>query len=432
MENLYDEITDRRFWCIMKEQKRKSRDLEAIKKSSPDRQWIIDEQYQYLKNDKKYTKQKTQELKNSNTYRRYREAIKKKIYTVFQSKWFQWLQSYLSSLWLSYNQNTQNTLIKTIQQEYLQQYSTDKIISQSLFTFLSKQPMTALSSLFTSREKLTESMSPNQQQTTLQLIDKRVSDTTLEMTIPNTPKKIQQVCKWLTAREMISFCCPDYPGSFVPWTNTRKYSMGDIGDDIWYFGSKVEQMLTMVWEDIYQSFWALEKITIIMPSYQYYDTFDTFDKSQYQNFTTKILSTGRKLAKNVQSYFAQKNIPIQVSVKLSSDLYSDQKLSERIEDISKQTEDLVQKNFAKEYEKLMKVEKATWNTTAQKEFLSYTAEWSLLPELFDPTQTLFLMPETPQMPKLVMEVQEFQSQEKETVWLPTLIIQKDRRWDTSA
>ena len=209
----------------------------------------------------------------------------------------------------------------------------------------------------------------------------------------------------------------------------------EIWDEIWFFGWKVFQIISEVGKYIKDTYNKLKYIDIIMPSYQFFQSpkrKDTTDiEQEYNEFVKKITTTWNKLKKKIDQYFIENNIKwITINIRISSTIYSDQEIIDMKSMLQKTVSETItnSETLRKEHKKLLKYEEATGNIDTNDELISYLAEWYLLEKNYD-ENTLLLVPESPQMPKLIVELQEILSKNGKIIWLPTLIIQKDRRFD---
>ena len=404
--------------------------------SNEERDKKIDEQYPYLKTKQKYIDHLKKIYYESSHREIYNKEIQKKIFSLFTNE-----ESFTTFLLEN------NIDISKEERTKIKQYVT-KATSLKLFKALwqstqeekrllhsiMKLPMAIQTTLISCINWILNQSDTNK---TKELISKWISDPEIERTIPNTQKKMEQSIKALSTEKVVCFCCPDYPGNFIDWTSIWKYDMEswEIGDDIWFFGWKVFQIISELWKDIKNTYNKLKYIDIIMPSYQFFQSpklRETKDiEQQYNEFVKKITTTWNKLKKKIDQYFIENNINwITINIRISSTIYSDQEIMDMKVKLQKTVSDTIinSETLKKENKKLLKYEEATGNIDTNDELVSYMAEWYLLEKSYD-ANTLLVIPESPQMPKLIVEIQEILSNNNELVWLPTLIIQKDRRFD---
>ena len=409
--------------------------------SNEERDKIIDTEYPYVKTKQRYIEHLKEKYYPKIPLEKYIKAIQNKIFSLF-------IDEETFTRFLSDNNIAISKEDKLMIKQFVTKTNSLKLLNilsqwttqnKELFNSIIKIPMAIQSTLTSCITWILQEYDRENTdfEKTKQLISKWISDPETERTIPNAKWKIEQTIKALSTENIVCFCCPDYPGNFVDGTSVWRYNMEswEIWDEIWFFGWKVFQIISEVGKDIKDTYNKLKYIDIIMPSYQFFQSpkyKDTTDiEQQYNEFVKKITTTWNKLKKKIDQYFIENNIKwITINIRISSTIYSDQEIIDMKSMLQKTVSETITNSeiLRKEHKKLLKYEEATGNIDTNDELISYLAEWYLLEKNYD-KNTLLLVPESPQMPKLIVELEEILSNKEKTIWLPTLIIQKDRRFD---
>ena len=404
--------------------------------SNEERNKRIDTEYPYLKTKQKYIEYLKEYWYPKIGLERYVETIRNKMFSLFvnENSFSRFLSENNIEISKEERISIKQYFIRAISSDLTNLLSEWTNTNKKLFNSITKLSMTVQTTLISCIKWITDESTSKE---TKQLLWEWISDPEIERTVPNAERKMKQTIETLNTEHIVCFCCPDYPGGFIEWTSIWKYDMesGEIGDSIWFFGGKVFQILSEFWRDLKNTYNKLKTIDIIMPSYQFFQSpkLSSYKNrnEKYDEFVKKITMTGNKLKDKIDQYFIENNISwVTINVKLSSEVYKDQDII----DLKAELQDTVSSTIRsseilkKENKKLLKYEEATGNVDPSDELASYLAEWYLL-EKFYSSKTLLLVPESPQMPKLIVELQEILSTKEKIVWLPTLIIQKDRRFD---
>lgn len=439
--NIFEKIAAQKYINLANTSKRGRRELNRLSGLLPEeRERIIDSEYPYLK---------TRQAYESHLLKEYFPKIQlKKYIAVIERKMFQ-LLTWGDSLEVFFEEFNIN--IEKKEKLLLKKYFAD-IIAQQLYIaltqelcengstpengrllwYINKLEMRVQSALTAS---INELITPAQNsESTRRLLSKRISDHETERTIPTASRKMQQTLDTLDAEKIVCFCCPDYPWSFIDWTLVWKYDMDwEVWDEIGFFGWRAFQILSEIGWELKQEYNKLKSIIIIMPSYQFYQSPQLREgddiQQKYGEFVDKLKRTGEKLKRKAECYFAQKNISwIEITVALSSEYYWDNEIDELKSELKPKVAQTIESSsiLKRDHKKLLVYEEKTWNLDPADELMGYVAEWLLLQRSFDNQKTLLVIPEPPQMPKLVAEIQEIRSSD-EVIWLPMLIIQKNTR-----
>lgn len=259
------------------------------------------------------------------------------------------------------------------------------------------------------------------------IFGKRIEDQYIDFTIPFASReKNKQMVEWLGAENAISFCCPDYKYYRDEERNLR-CDTSIVGDEIGNFWEIFIKTAKKILPEIY-TLWKLKTVNIIMPSYQIYLSPNETD---YDSYCQKLLSTANKIKKELDNYFNEIKIDIEVICTLSNQLYSDQEIYQLKEKISPLVENYISNEFKDFYNKITGIEKnyrSENNEDKTKDILiSDITEGQLLVEKLW-KNTLYLLPEDEKMlrPQLVYMIQN-QEIEKDIDnpmgWLATIIIQ---------